>query len=78
MSEYKVTDMAELRMDEFIPTSITLARVVDGRRMNFNISSGRNSNGDRTEEAKFDSELDAKREFFRRVREALALPEGTY
>jgi len=78
MSEYKETDIAELRMNEFVHTSITLERVVDGHEMKFNVYSGRDRNGDRADEDEFHLELEAKREFLRRVREALALPEGTY
>lgn len=78
MSEYKETEMAEFRMDEFVNTSVTLERVVNGQEMKFNVYSGRDGNGDRADEDKFQRELEAKREFLRRVREALALPEGTY
>lgn len=78
MSGYKETDIAELRMNEFVHTSITLERVVNGQEMKFNVYSGRDRHGDRADEDQFQRELEAKQEFLRRVREALALPEGTY
>jgi hypothetical protein len=76
-SDYKETEMAELRMTEFVSTSITLERIVCDREMTFQVKSPHDRNGDR-ERTSHDSELAAKIDFLTRVREALALPEGTY
>lgn len=76
-NDYKETDMAELTMDEFVSMSVTMKRVVSDGRMKFKVSSGRNRYGN-TEYTDHDTELAAKLDFLTRVREALALPEGTY
>jgi hypothetical protein len=75
--DYKETDMAELNMNEFVSHNITLQRIVSDGRMKFKVIAGRNRYGLNTE-YEHDTELAAKQDFMTRVRETLALPEGTY
>lgn len=74
---YKESDMAELNMNEFVSQNITLQRIVSDGRMKFKVMAGRNRYNCNTE-YEHDTELEAKQDFMTRVREALALPEGTY
>jgi hypothetical protein len=75
--DYKETEMAELNMNEFVSISINLKRIISDGRMKFRLHHGRSRHGG-IEHTDYDTELEGKQAFLTRVREALALPEGTY
>ncbi|WP_274644196.1 hypothetical protein [Pseudomonas serbica] len=76
-SDYKETQMAELSMSEFVYVNIRLERILDNGRMKFRVNANPERGGCRID-TDHDTELAAKQDFLTRVREALALPEGTY